>query len=193
MNRNPEIDNEQDLVKRLKKGQQWAFNTLVDTYQARLLKIAYGITLDREESLEVVQDVFVNAYKNITAFRQESSLATWLRKITINQCLNWKRKWKRRFKWQHESIESEDDYSLYQENKKGQDPETMIREKQMEKRLMTAIKKLPEKIRLVFVLSTFEGLSYEQIAQTLNIKKGTVSSRIHTARTILMDSIGAKV
>ena len=102
---NPEINaeiNEQDLVERLKKGQQWAFNVLVNQYQDRLLKIAYGITLDREDSLEIVQDVFVSVYKNIQSFRQDSSLATWLRKITINQCLNWKRKWKRRFKWNHE-------------------------------------------------------------------------------------------
>jgi len=97
---NKDID-EPDLVKRLKKGQPWAFNILVARYQSRLLKIAYGITLDREDSLEIVQDVFISAFKNIQTFRQEASLATWLRKITINQCLNWKRKWKRRFKWSH--------------------------------------------------------------------------------------------
>ncbi len=180
---NIDIDiDEQDLIERLKKEQQWAFNVLVNRYQARLLKIAYGITLDQEDSLEVVQDVFIAAFKNIKTFRQDASLATWLRKITINQCLNWKRKWKRRFKWSHESIESENDKSLYQENKKYNDPETLIREKQFEKNLMQAIKTLPEKIRLVFVLNAFEGLSYEEIAKTLNIKKGTVSSRLHFAR-----------
>jgi len=110
---------EQDLVERLKKGQQWAFDVLVNRYQDRLLKIAYGITLNREDSLEIVQDVFISVFKNITTFRQDASLATWLRKITINQCLNWKRKWKRRFKWSHDSIESENDKNLFKENKKG--------------------------------------------------------------------------
>ena len=109
---------EQNLVERLKKGQQWAFNVLVNKYQGRLLKIAYGITLDREDSREVVQDVFISVFKNIQTFRQDASLATWLRKITINQCLNWKRKWKRRFKWSHQSIESENDKTLFKENKK---------------------------------------------------------------------------
>ncbi len=180
---------EQDLVERLKKGQEWAFNTLVKTYQAKLLKIAYGITMDQEESLEVVQDVFISVHKNIATFRQEASLATWLRKITVNHCLNWKRKWKRRFKWHHQPIDSDNDFSLLEQNLKNQDPEKMIQEKQMETKLMNAVKTLPEKLRLVFVLSTFEGLSYQEIGDMLNIKKGTVSSRLHTARTLLMDGL----
>jgi len=184
--------NEQDLVERLKKGQEWSFNVLVNRYQGRLLKIAYGITLDREESLEIVQDVFISAFKNIQTFRQDAGLATWLRKITINHCLNWKRKWKRRFKWHHDPIESENDKNLFKESKKDNDPETLYREKQFEKNLMMAVKKLPEKIRLVFVLNAFEGLSYEEIAKTLNIKKGTVSSRLYSARKNLINSLGIK-
>ncbi|MCP3876359.1 MAG: sigma-70 family RNA polymerase sigma factor [Desulfobacteraceae bacterium] len=183
---------EQDLVERLKKGQQWAFNVLVNTYQDRLLKIAYGITLDREDSLEVVQDVFISVFKNIQTFRQDAKLATWLRKITINHCLNWKRKWKRRFKWHHTSIGSETDKSLYKENKKMSNPEMQFREKQFEKNLMESVRSLPEKIRLVFVLNAFEGLSYDEIATTLNIKKGTVSSRLHFARKKLLELLEAR-
>lgn len=187
-----DIVNEQDLIERLKKGQQWAFNILVNQYQDRLLKIVYGITLDREESLEIVQDVFISVFKNIHTFRQDASLATWLRKIAINQCLNWKRKWKKRFRWNHVSLESENDKTLFTENRKTNDPEILFREKQFEKNLMEAIKKLPEKIRLVFVLNAFEGLSYEEIARTLKIKKGTVSSRLYFARKKLSNSLDLK-
>ena len=181
--------NEQDLVERLINGQQWAFNVLVERYQNRLLRIAYGVTLNHEDSIEIVQDVFVIVFKKIHTFRQESSLSTWLRKITINQCLNWKRKWKRRFKWHHESIESENDKTLFKKNKENNDPETLYKEKQFEKNIMQAIKTLPEKTRLVLVLNAFEGLSYEEIARTLNIKKGTVSSRLHFARKNLINSL----
>ncbi len=66
---------ENDLVVRLKQGQEWAFNILVNKYQNKLLKIAYGITLDKEESLEIVQDVFVSVHKNIKTFRQEAGLS----------------------------------------------------------------------------------------------------------------------
>ncbi len=188
--------NEQDLVTRLQKGQEWAFNVLVDSYQDRLLRIAYGITLDHEDSIEVVQDVFVIVFKKIHTFRQDASLATWLRKITVNQCLNWKRKWKRRFKWSHDSLESNNgksllnDKNLYGNSMKSHDPEILYQEKQLENNLKKAVKKLPEKLRVVFVLNSFEGLSYEQIAKTLDIKKGTVSSRLYWARKNLMESLG---
>ena len=178
---------EQDLVERLKKKQKPAFNQLVSSYQERLFKLAYGITLDHEDSLEVVQDVFISVYHNIQTFRQDSTLATWLRKITLHQCLNWKRKWKRRFKWNHRSLEKENDFEPAEEN--NCDPELLFREKQLEDNLMKAIQALPEKTRLVFVLNALEGLSYDEIAKTLHIKRGTVSSRLHLARKSLINSL----
>lgn len=89
-------------------------------------------------------------------------------------------------------MESENDFHLLEENIKGQNPELLIQEKQMETNLMNAINVLPEKIRLVFVLSTLEGLSYKEIGDLLNIKKGTVSSRLHSARTLLMTALQVK-
>jgi RNA polymerase sigma-70 factor, ECF subfamily len=183
------IVEEQALVERLKKGQQWAYQVLVTRYQDRLLKIAYGITLDMEESREVVQDVFVSAFKNIHGFRGESGLFGWLRKITINACLNWKRKWKRRFKWHHTSLGSETDHLLCGTEKERSTPESILEEKEFEHNLIKAIHKLPEKHRLVFVLSALEGLSYEEISQTLKIGKGTVSSRLFYARKQIMASM----
>lgn len=183
------VPDEQQLVERLIKGQKWAFNQLVEAYRERLLKIAYGITLDREESLEIVQDVFVSVYKNIPSFRRESSLATWLRKITINQCLNWKRKWKRRFRWHHDPIDFRTEAGLADNTPHKNDPESLIREKEFEKKIMDTIKTLPEKLRVVFVLNNLEGLSYDQIAATLDIKIGTVRSRLHAARKKVLDSL----
>jgi RNA polymerase sigma-70 factor (ECF subfamily) len=180
-------DTEQDLVERLKKGQKQAFNQLVSSYQERLFKLAYGITLDREDSLEVVQDVFFSAYHHIQTFRQDSTLDTWLRKITLHHCLNWKRKWKRRFKWHHQSLEQDNDFEPTEENLT--DPEFLFREKQLEGALMKKIQALPEKLRLVFVLNALEGLSYDEIAKILHTKKGTVSSRLHLARESLINSL----
>lgn len=180
---------EQELVERLKKGQQWAYQVLVTRYQDRLLKIAYGITLDMEESREVVQDVFVSVFKHIHSFRGEAGLWGWLRKITINACLNWKRKWKRRFKWHHTSLEPDNDHLLYGAQKDSATPESILGEKEGETNLVRAIHKLPEKNRLVFVLNTLEGLSYEEIAQTLKIRKGTVASRLFHARKQILASL----
>ena len=81
------------------------------------------------------------------------------------------------------------DNNLFKETLKNHDPEILYREKQLGENLMKAIKKLPEKIRVVFVLNSLEGLSYEEIANSLNIKKGTVSSRLYSARKNLMNSL----
>jgi len=156
-----DIIDEQDLVERLKKGQEWAFAILVKQYRNPLMKIAYGITLDREESLEIVQDVFVSVHKNIRTFRQEASLKGWLRKITVNHSLNWKRKFARRFRWKHTPLEQENDHMQYHTEEEQKTPETDYQGKEFENIVMNHIKTLPEKVRAVFVLNTFEGLSYD--------------------------------
>jgi len=186
---NKRIEEEQQLVERLIKGQEWAFNQLITTYQERLLKIAYSITLDHEEAQEIVQDVFVSVFKSIKSFRKEASLATWLRRITINHSLNWKRKWKRRFRWHHDPIDFKTETMLTNNTHQKSDPETLIREKEFEKKIMDTIKTLPEKLRVVFALNNLEGLTYEQIATTLDINIGTVRSRLHSARKKIMDSL----
>lgn len=180
---------ESELVNRLKQGQEWACSRLVTLYQDRLLKIAYGITLDHEESREIVQDVFVSAITKISGFQGKNGLSPWLRKITVNACLNWKRKWKRRFRWHHTSLEPDTEYLVLDDACKGETPESRLREKQAERTLARAIATLPEKIRAVFILSTVEGLSYREISQTLDIKEGTVSSRLYRARKILLDEM----
>lgn len=184
----PSID-ESQLVERLKKGQEWACQVLVNQYQDRLLKIAYGITLDQEESREIVQEVFINALSHIHQFRQKSSLGAWLRKITLNGCLNWKRKWKRRFKWHHTSLDQDNDPLALEAGTDNATPESILREKEFETHLVKAIHRLPEKIRLVFVLNALEGLSYAEIAQTLNISKGTVSSRLFHGRKQILEAL----
>ncbi|MCP4119060.1 MAG: sigma-70 family RNA polymerase sigma factor [Desulfobacteraceae bacterium] len=161
---------------------------LVHRYRDRLIRVAYGIVLEREESLEIVQDVFVSVYRNIGSFRGEAGLATWLVRITINLSLNWKRRWKRRFRWGHGSLDSQ----AFAKATEGMvdTPEAQYRGRELEARILDAAGKLPEKIRAVFVLNTLEGFSYEEIAQTLGIKTGTVKSRLFQARKRLSRAVG---
>lgn len=180
---------ENDLVVRLKKGQEEAYRTLVRQFQERLLRIAYGITQDREDSAEIVQDVFLQVYKRIHTFRGDAKLYTWLRRITVNQALNWQRRWKRRFKWHHQPIEKEEIYAKINDRAPSQDPETAYIVKELDARLKEELKGLPEDARTVFVLKELEGLSYGEISEVLHIKKGTVSSRLFYARQKLKKSM----
>ncbi|MBF0376445.1 MAG: sigma-70 family RNA polymerase sigma factor [Desulfamplus sp.] len=186
---------EKELLQGLRQADKRAFEVLVDTYQKRLLAIACGITLDREESLEIVQDVFLSVYQNIYNFREESGLFTWMRKITINLCLNWKRRWIRRFRWNHQTLEgknfSENNELLYRDRyeQKPQTPEAEYIEYESENIIMNKIGQLPEKVRTVLVLKVFEKMSYEDIAQTLGVNIGTVKSRLHYAKKFLTHSM----
>jgi RNA polymerase sigma-70 factor (ECF subfamily) len=183
---------EQNLVEQLRQGDKKAFTVLVNTFQKRLLKVAYGITLDPEESREIVQDVFITVFRQIHSFRQEATLHTWLRKMTVNHCLNWKRRWKRRFRWHHDPITMENDPGLSQEDAPMDNPETLIQKKQFRDGLMAAVRQLPEKTRTVFVLYALEGLSYEEIADFLQIRRGTVASRLYHARKQVAQVLNSK-
>ena len=177
---------ESRLVTDLKKGNERAYRQLVGKYQAKLRNVAYGITLDAEESSDIIQDVFLKAYMGIDKFKGESSLYTWLRRITINESLNWVRKWKRRFRWQHQSLDQEDGSSLDVKSDEA-GPESAFSNKQVAGILKEGLDKLPEKARAVLVLKEVEGLSYEEIGDLLMINKGTVSSRIFYAREKLRE------
>ncbi|MDY6836744.1 MAG: sigma-70 family RNA polymerase sigma factor [Thermodesulfobacteriota bacterium] len=186
---NEDILDEKRLVSLLKQGQEEGFRLLVRQYQASLLKIAYGITLDREESLDIIQEVFLKVYNNIQTFREASRLSTWLHRITVNQCLNWRRKWKRRFRWHHKSIDEEGLFDHPALGTSDYDPEILYQNREMRETLLAALKKLPKEARAVFALRELEGLSYDEIAKVLNIKKGTVSSRLFHARKMLRQGL----
>ena len=180
---------ESELVSRLKDGQEEAYRVLVREYQNKLLSVAYGITLDREDSAEIVQDVFLKVYQRIQTFKGESKLYTWLRRITVNQSLNWQRRWKRRFRWHHQPLEKEDGYDSVNLNTGSDNPETDYLKSEMRQLLEQGLRTLPENARTVFILKEIEGLSYSEIGKTLGIKTGTVSSRIFYARRKLKENL----
>jgi RNA polymerase sigma-70 factor (ECF subfamily) len=184
-----ELWDEKRLVSLLKEGDEQAFRVLMGQYKNKIYGIAFGITLDREESYDIVQEVMAKVYEKIHAFKGESTLCTWLHRITVNQCLNWKRTWKRRFRWRHQSLDVDEGGERMEFGTNEYLPETQFRRKELEKKLWQSLGELPSEARTVFVLKELEGLSYDEIARMLKNKKGTVSSRLHHARKRLRDSL----
>lgn len=180
---------EKRLISCLKQGQEEAFRVLIRQYQGKLFSIAYGITLDREESRDIVQDVFLKVYRKIHDFREESKLSTWLYRITVNACLNWQRRWKRRFRWHHQPLERDVAGDSPELRADDAYPGKLYEQKEFESKMWEQLKALPEKTRAVFVLKEMQGLSYDEIARTLNIKKGTVSSRLFYVRKKLGEAL----
>lgn len=188
------IVHDEELIFRLQRGDEWAFQLLVRRFRKKLFSVAYGITLDREESKDIVQEVFLQAYRSIGGFRGDASLATWLHRIAVNRCLNWKRRWARRFKWMHVSTDSmDDDAPTVEIESPLPTPETRVADAQTRQQIDNALKMLPEQIRTVFVLRELEGLSYEQIADITGIRLGTVRSRLFHARKRLKEILQPRV
>ncbi|MFH1935116.1 MAG: sigma-70 family RNA polymerase sigma factor [Pseudomonadota bacterium] len=182
--------NEERLVALLKEGHEGAFRVLVREYQERLFRIACGITSDREESLDIVQEVFLKVHRYINStFDEKSRLYTWLYRITVNECFNWHKRWKRRFRQHHQSLEMDEGGYLSELGTNDFAPDTLYQEKEFEKAFQEALKGLGKNARTVFVLKEVEGLSYDEISGILKIKRGTVSSRLCNARKNLRKSL----
>lgn len=181
------IVHDDELVLRLQRGDEWAFQLMVRRFRKKIFSIAFGITLDTEESQDVMQEVFLQVYRTIGNFRGEASLSTWLHRITVNRSLNWKRRWARRYKWLHISIDSTDGQATVSPESDSPSPEVQVANAQTRQQIDNALKMLPDQARTIFVLRELEGLSYEAIADAIGIKLGTVRSRLFHARKRLKE------
>ena len=144
--------------------------------------MACGITHDPEESFDIVQDTFVKVYEKIDTFKEEAEFSTWLYRIAVNQCLNWRRRWKRRFRWHHQPLQNESGEIFLESVGSENNPENLYYKKELGQAVQENLARLPADARTIFILKEVEGLPYDQIAKILNIKIGTVSSRLFYAR-----------
>ena len=186
-----DLSNEKKLVALLKEGNEDAFRFLVREYQERLINLAFGFTWDREESMDIVQEVFLKVHRHINnSFDEKSKLYTWLCRITKNESLNLRRRWKRRFRECHDPLETDESDYFSELGNNDLAPDTFYRKMEFEKTLQEALKGLGKNARAVFVLKEVLGLSYDEISSVLQIKRGTVSSRLCYARKALRRPLG---
>lgn len=181
-----DLSNEKKLVALLKEGNEDAFRFLVREYQEPLFNLAFGFTSDREESMDIVQEVFLKVHRHINnSFDEKSKLKTWLYRITVNESLNVLRSWKRRFRQCHDPLETDESDYFSELGTNDLAPDTFYRKREFEKAFQEALKGLGKNARAVFVLKEVLGLSYDEISGVLQIKRGTVSSRLCYARKAL--------
>ena len=176
------------LVRRARSGDQRAFGLLVERYQKKVYAVALGMVKDSEEALDVSQEAFVKVHRYLDRFKGDSSFYTWLYRITTNTCIDVLR---RRGSASGESVEYDDTVQLdLAEANLGalgsQLDSTPVRSalrRELGEKLEEALAQLPEKHRAILLLRELEGMSYEDLARTLEIPKGTVMSRLFHART----------
>jgi RNA polymerase sigma-70 factor (ECF subfamily) len=179
---------EAELVDRLQAGSEAAFDWLVTYYHASVYNLVYGILSDRADAADVTQEVFLHAFRGIRGFRRGSSLKTWLYRISIRQALN-----HRRWFWRHHrrqvSIDSDEDGNLSMlEVEAGEaTPFEQCAAREMQETVRRALGGVPTLFRSAVILRDLEGLSYEEIAEVLDVSVGTVKSRILRGRRMLKE------
>jgi len=179
-------DPDWELIKRFLEGDEGAFNRLVLSYQNRVYGLCYRITGNLDEAEEVAQEIFITVYKSLKNFRGESRFSTWLYRITVNHCKNRMKYLGRRGYYTSESydqpLEVEDGEVSRQIEAEGMDALGILEQKETQRLVQAKISELDEEHREVILLRDMEGLSYEEIAEILGLREGTVKSRIHRAR-----------
>lgn len=165
---------DREIIDLYKAGQQErAFREIVDSYSERLYWHVRRFLCSHEDTDDLLQDIFIKIWSALPSFRGDSQLYTWLYRIATNETLNFLNKQKVRSALQFESLSSK------LEEKIDEDP--WFNGDSMQRLLMKAIQKLPEKQRLVFTMRWFDDLSYEDISEILNTSVGALKASYHFA------------
>ena len=180
---------DQQLVERVQQGDKNAFNLLVTRYQHKVMHLVSRYVKNTGDVADVTQDAFIKAYRALPNFRGDSAFYTWLYRIAVNSAKNYLVAIGRKPPANDVDAEEADYYDGSDALKEHSSPERSVLSDELEATLFRAMEKLPDDLRMAITLREIEGLSYEEIADTLKIKKGTVMSRLFHARKALQQSL----
>jgi len=180
-------DNQSDmlLVTKAREGDKHAFDTLIQKYESRIIKLVNRYVNDPSESLDISQESFLKAYRALGNFRGESAFYTWLYRIAINTAKSHIVSKNRRIIEADLELVDIEKTSIKTGIKYYLVPEKRILEDEVEKEVNDIIQKLPKELRTAITLREIEGLTYEEIAQVMACPIGTVRSRIFRAREMI--------
>ena len=177
---------EADLIRRCAASDEAACADLVTTHERMVYQLAYHLLGTREEALDLSQEVFLRVFRTLGTFRGQSALRTWIYRIAINQARNRQRWWRRRHQADQVSLDQHVlDHGELPQPGDAVTPDRLLVRKETAARLWVALERLPFDQRTAIVLREFDGLTYEEIAFSLDIAVGTVKSRLTRARQAL--------
>ena len=179
---------EAELVTELQAGSETAFDWLVTHYHGPVFNLILGMLGDPADAADAAQEVFLKAFKGIRHFRQGSSLKTWLYRIAIREALN-HRRWFKRHLQKNVSIDAEPEEGFAQIDVEdlSATPFDQLAAQEIQVAVQGALQQVPEVFRSAVILRDLEGLSYEEVAEVLDVSVGTVKSRILRGRRALKE------
>ncbi|HEX7320609.1 MAG TPA: RNA polymerase sigma factor [bacterium] len=172
MNDQPAIP-DHDLLQRIVQRDESAFRQLFDRHRDQVFNLAYRYTGSSADAEEISMDVFLKVYKKAASFRREARFTTWLYRITVNTCLNFKR----RKKIMTESLDF-----VQEPAPRSEEPEEIYRGRKKAELVRNALDSLPPKQRIAFIMGKFDGYSYDEISKVLGISANAVAAIMHRAK-----------
>ncbi len=181
---------EAELVKRALAGDDAAFRTIMERHNQRLYRVARSILRNDVEAEDAVQEAYINAFTHLDSFRGDSSLATWLSRITMNEALG-------RLRRERPSVElnerTEAQIIPFPQTTTQDDPERTMAQREILQLVERATDNLPEIFRVVFVARVIEGMSIEETADVLGLQPETVKTRLHRARRLVHEQLDKQI
>src|SRR5712675_901473 len=186
--------NDVELVRRALARDEAAVRAIMQANNRRLYRLARGILRNDGEAEDVVQETYVRAFTHLESFRGDSSLATWLARIAMNEALG-------RLRSQRPSVELsslppgvlEAQIIQFPHSAASEDPEKTMAQREIQHVVEHAIDDLPEAFRIVFITRVIEGMNVEETADILGGRRKTEKTRLHRARTMLRDNVEKKI
>lgn len=179
------------LVQQCTAGDEDACTRLVSDHQRMVYQLGLHLLGDPQEALDLSQEVFLRVFRTLPQFRGQSSLKTWIYRIVINQAANRRRWWHRRHKSQQIALEEHTAaHGEVAETRRLADPDQVLEGREAARRVWAALDTLPFDQRAVIILREIDGLSYDEIADSLGVAVGTVKSRLARARRGLRTALG---
>jgi RNA polymerase sigma-70 factor, ECF subfamily len=170
-----------------------AFRAIMQRHNRRLYRVARSIMHDDSEAEDVVQEAYVLAFSNLAKFRSESSLATWLTRITLNEALGRLRRRRPTVDLSSLDLPSGAQVIPFPTMPSNEDPERNAAQREIRCIIERAIDELPEIFRVVFVMRDVEDMSIEETAAFLGLRPETVKTRLHRARKLLRQALNEKL
>jgi RNA polymerase sigma-70 factor (ECF subfamily) len=185
---------DQALIRRALASDETAFRTIMQANNRRLYRLARGILRNDAEAEDVVQEAYIRAFTHLESFRGDSSLATWLGRIVLNEALGQLRR-------QRPSVDVDIlDHGAMEEAQiiqfplaMADDPEKSMAQREIRRVVEHAINDLPEAFRIVFIARVVEGMNVDETAEVLGLKPETVKTRLHRARAMLRENVERKI
>ena len=184
------IDSDEILVVKAAAGDSKSLENLVSRYQKKIFSFIYRMVFSVEDARDLTQEVFVQVFLSLDKFRGEAKFSTWLYRIASNKSLDFLR---RNQKKETIAISEIDTIALIGPSLNSSNPEQVYLQEEKIRRLRRLIAGLPDKYRLTLVLFHYENLTYQQIAEALDLPVKTVATRLYRSKLILKEQLGGEL